>query len=135
MDKLRSKDDFLSKGIVFSEIKEYYYQDKRTYTIPYNPKTREFQESDYRNIKEFPKDLIAIQFPAERFLDKIGWNKQYGLVPTHGLAKQGLKLQSKAKQIPWEKTFVADLVKRNLKAEKNLQKDSEKPQQKKGRKM
>lgn len=38
MDMLRPKDDFLSKGIKFSEIENYYDEDKRTYTIPYNPK-------------------------------------------------------------------------------------------------
>lgn len=54
MDMLRPKDDFLSKGIVFSDIVTYYNVDKRTYTIPYNPKTHEFQEPDYRNIKEPP---------------------------------------------------------------------------------
>ncbi|HRB71474.1 MAG TPA: hypothetical protein PK776_06460 [Flavobacterium sp.] len=135
MDMLRPKDDFLSKGIVFSDIQNYYDEDHKIYTIPYNPKTHEFQEPDYLNIKAFPKDLIAVEFPYERLLDRIGWNKQYGFALTHGLAKQGLKLQFEAKQIPWAKTFLADLIKSNLKAEKNLQKDSEKPQQKKGRKM
>lgn len=65
MDMLRPKDDFLSKGIVFSDIENYYDEDKRTYTIPYNPKTHEFQEPDYRNIKELPKDLIAVSFPLK----------------------------------------------------------------------
>lgn len=31
MDMLRPKDDFLSKGIVFSDIENYYDEDKRTY--------------------------------------------------------------------------------------------------------
>mgnify|MGYP006342871083 FL=1 len=132
MDMLRPKDDFLSKGIVFSDIGNYYDEDKRTYTIPYNPKTHEFQEPDYRNIKELPKDLIAVRFPSERLLDRIGWNRHYGFELTHGLSKQGLKLQFEAKQIPWEKTFLVGLIKSNLKAEKNLQKPTEKPQRKKG---
>tara|TARA_R110002096_G_scaffold86792_2_gene199557 strand:+ start:42866 stop:44167 length:1302 start_codon:yes stop_codon:yes gene_type:complete len=128
MDMLRPKDDFLSKGIVFSDIANYYDLDKRTYTIPYNPKTHEFQEPDYRTIKELPKDLIAVRFPSERLLDRIGWNKQYGFELTHGLDKQGLKLQFEAKQIPWKKTFLVDLIKSNLKTEKNLQKTTEKQQ-------
>ncbi|MCT3639655.1 hypothetical protein HZR07_03425 [Elizabethkingia anophelis] len=128
MDMLRPKDDFLSKGIVFSDIANYYDEDKRTYTIPYNPKTHEFQEPDYRTIKELPKDLIAVQFPSERLLDRIGWNRHYGFELTHGLAKQGLKLQFEAKQIPWEKTFLVGLIKSNLKEEKNLQKATEKQQ-------
>ena len=55
---------------------------------------------------------------------------------------QGLKLQFTAKQVPWEKTFLVGLIKSNLKAEKNLQKATEKQQsaepkksQSKGRKM
>lgn len=141
MDKLRPKDDFLSNGIVFSDIQNYYDEDKRAYTIPYNPKTHEFQEPDYRKIKELPKDLIAVRFPSERLLDRIGWNRQYGFELTHGLDKQGLKLQFEAKQIPWEKTFLVDLIKSNLKSEKNLQKIDKKQHplkqdnNRKGRKM
>lgn len=135
MDMQRPKDDFLSKGIVFSKIQNYYDEDKRAYTIPYNPKTHEFQEPDYRTIKELPKDLIAVQFPSERLLDRIGWNRHYGFELRHGLDKQGLKLQFTAKQIPWEKTFLVGLIKGNLKAEKMQEKATEKPHRKKGRKM
>jgi hypothetical protein len=71
MDKLRPKDDFLSQGIVFSDIESYYDGDKRTYTIPYNPKAHQFQEPDYRLMTEFPKDLIAVEFPSERLLDRM----------------------------------------------------------------
>lgn len=142
MDKLRPKDDFLSQGIVFSDIESYYDGDNRTYTIPYNPKTHEFQEPDYRIITKFPKDLIAVEFPFERLLDRIGWNRKYGFDIRQGLVKQGLKLQFTAKNVPWEKTFLVDLIKSNLKVEKRLKKANEKLQpiqlkqsNQKGRKM
>lgn len=142
MDMLRPKDDFSSKGIVFSDIQNYYDEDKREYTIPYNPKTHEFQEPDYRNIKELPKDLIAVSFPSERLLDRIGWNRQYGFELTHGLSKNGLKLQFEAKHVPWGKTFLVDLIKNDLNAEKSLQKinpkqepDQSKKSKPKGRKI
>lgn len=128
MDMLRPKDDFLSGGIVFSNIETYYDLEKRTYTIPYNPKTHEFQEPDYLNIKELPKDLITVRFPSERLLDRIGWNRKYGFEITHGLARNGLKLQFDAKNIPWKKTFLVDLIKSNLKAEKNKQESTKKQQ-------
>ncbi|SHM89854.1 hypothetical protein [Flavobacterium chilense] len=118
MDKLRPKDDFLSKGIVFSDIESYYDGDKRTYIIPYNPKTHQFQEPDYRTIVGFPKDLIAVEFPSERLLDRIGWNRKYGMDIKHGLVKQGLKLQFIAKNVPWKETFLLNLIKSNLHAEK-----------------
>lgn len=136
MDKLRPKDDFLSKGIVFSDIVDYYDENKRIYTIPYNPKKHEFQEPDYRNIKELPKDLIVVQFPSERLLDRIGWNRQYGFELSNGLAKQELKLQFAAKQIPWEKTFIPDLIKSNLKSEKTQSQNADQQHNKpKGHKM
>jgi hypothetical protein len=136
MDKLRPKDDFLSNGIVFSDIVDYYDENKSTYTIPYNPKTHEFQEPDYRKIKELPKDLIVVQFPSERLLDRIGWNRQYGFELSDTLAKQGLKLQFAAKQIPWEKTFLPDLIKSNLKSEKTQSQNEDQQQNKpKGRKI
>lgn len=128
MDMLRPKDDFLSKGIVFSEIQNYYDEEKRRYTIPYNNKTHEFQEPDYRSIKELPRDLVVVQFPSERLLDRIGWNRQYGFELTHGLSKQGLKLEFAAKQIPWGKTFLPDLIESNLKAEKAQSQINEKQQ-------
>lgn len=137
MDKLRPKDDFLSNGIVFSDIEKYYDLENRTYTIPYNPKTHEFQEPDYLNIKELPKDLIAVQFPSERLLDRIGWSKKYGLEITHGLTKNGLKLQFTARNIPWKETFLVGLIESNLKAEKKqknaIEKEQIQPQQSKGK--
>lgn len=138
MDRLRPKDDFLSNGIVFSDIESYYDLENRTYTIPYNPNTREFQEPDYLNLREPPKDIIAVRFPSERLLDRIGWNRKYGLEITHGLIRNGLKLQFAAKKVPWAKTFLVDLIKSNLKAEKNQKKATEgeqpmRPKRNKGR--
>lgn len=116
MDRLRPKDDFLSKGIIFSDIQNYYNQEKNSYLIPYNPKTHQFQEIDFSKIKEFPEDLIAVQFPIENKLDRIGWNRHHGFELTQGLSKSGFKMEFKAKQIPWEKTFLKDLIQSNLKS-------------------
>jgi hypothetical protein len=140
MDKLRPKDDFLSNGIVFSDIDRYYDLEKRAYTIPYNPKTHEFEEPDYFNLKELPNDLIAVRFPSERLLDRIGWNRKYGFEITHGLVRNGLKLHFAAKNVPWEKTFLADLIKSNLKGEKKQEKTTQKepsiqPKQNKSRRI
>lgn len=66
-----------------------------------------------------------MRFPSERLLDRIGWNRKYGFELTHGLAKNGLKLQFEAKQIPWEKTFLVGLIKSNLKIEEELKKATE----------
>lgn len=76
-----------SKVLYFKILKATTTEIKRTFTIPYNPKTHQFQESDYRDITQFPKDLIADEFPSERLLDRIGWNRKYGFDIRHGLVK------------------------------------------------
>lgn len=136
MDKLRPKDNFLSNGIVFSDIKKYYDEKKGAYIIPYNPKTLEFQEPDSLTIKEFPKDLMAVSFPSERMLDRIGWNRRYGLELTRELAMTGLKMKFTAKNIPWKKTFLADVIEKNLQKIAGKQQPAQSKQSKrKGRRL
>ncbi|MCT4234985.1 hypothetical protein HZP42_01160 [Elizabethkingia anophelis] len=127
MDMLRPKDDFLSRGIVFSEIQNYHDQDQNSYTIPYNPKTHEFHDIDFSIVKEFPKDLIAVQFPVESELDRIGWNRHHGFELRQGLSKRGFRMQFEGREIPWEKTFFADMIKNNLRSEKITGDYKEKP--------
>ncbi|WP_313101600.1 hypothetical protein [Epilithonimonas sp.] len=111
MDMLKPPDDFLSKRIVFSETQNYYDEEKRSYLIPYNPKTLEFQNIDFNNIKEFPKDLIAVKFSIENELDRIGWNRHHGFELRQGLFSQGFKKEFVAKQIPGRKLFSLILLK------------------------
>lgn len=117
MDMLRPKDNFLSKGIVFSQIENYFDDKKQNYTIPYNPKKHEFEELDYLNLKKFPENLVVISFPSEKILDRIGWNRKYGNELMDGLLKNGLNLKFIAKHLPWEKTFIKDLIKNDLQKE------------------
>jgi len=133
MDMLRPKDDFLSRGIVFSEIRNYFNEEQNSYLIPYNPKTHEFQDIDLSSIKEFPKNLIAIQFPTEDELDRIGWNRQHGYELTNNLATKDFKMLFKAEQIPWDKTFLSDLIKSNVRFDNH--KEKIKKNKSKGRKM
>ncbi|EFK33910.1 Uncharacterised protein [Chryseobacterium gleum] len=114
MDMLRPKDDFLSKGIVFDEIDHYFSEEANAYIIPYNPKTREFQELDYDSILVFPKDLIAVQFPFQRDLDPIGWNRNGGWNIKEDLKRIGLKSHFEAKTIPWKETFLPQIITENL---------------------
>lgn len=142
MDMLRPHDDFLSKGIVFDEIDNYFSEEENAYIIPYNPKTHEFQELDYENITEFPKDLIAVQFPFQKELDPIGWNRAGGWDIKDDLKLIGVKSHFEAKTVPWQKTWLPYVINDNLKRQK--QEDKKKPtvkpvqqkdQKRKGRKM
>ena len=72
IDLLRPKDDYTTMGICFSEIEHYFDEEKNCYIIPYNPATHQFQELDYDTITQYPKDLLAVEFPHEYTLDPIG---------------------------------------------------------------
>ncbi|WP_316795481.1 hypothetical protein [Pedobacter agri] len=143
MDKLRPHDDFISKGIVFEEIDHYYSDEINAYIIPYNPKTHEFQELNYEKISAFPKDLIAVQFPSQRNLDPIGWNRLGGWELEDGLKQTGLKSHFKAETIPWDQTWLKEIIKINYKDQNKQPKNSNrlsaqlppKPTKGKGRKM
>lgn len=112
MDMLRPKDDFLSHGIVFGDIENYFDETTDRYTMPYNPQTHEFEELD-QQITEFPKDLLAISFPHQYEMDPIGYNRQLGEDLKHDLPSSGLKLNYTAKIIPWKKTFITYLIESN----------------------
>lgn len=137
MDMLRPKDDFLSKGIVFSKIEGYYIEDKEKYLVPYNPKTHEFQELDWGKITEYPKDLIAVEFPSERKLDPIGWNRLTGADLHDGLKHTGLRSHFNAEIIPWEKTVLHNVIRENREREnkqvENKNKQPSDPDREQGR--
>ena len=119
MDKLRPKDDFKSKGINFTEIKDYYDRDRRAYVIPYNPATHEFQQDDVSAITELPKDTIIVQFPGLYELDIVGWNRKY----SNSVANQDVKqMHFEARILPWVDTNLIEHIKRNA-AEQLLPKD------------
>ena len=123
MDKLRPKDDFLSKGIVLDEIAHYFSEEANAYIIPYNPQKHEFQELDYENILKIPKNLIAIQFPFQRDLDPIGWNRKAGWDIKEDLEHIGLRSHFKAKKIPWKETSLPEIITYNLKVLKEKSND------------
>lgn len=113
MNMLRSATDFASKGINFDDIDHYYSEEKDAYLIPYDPKKHEFRELDYANISSIPKDLIAIEFPFQTKLDPIGWNREGGWDLKSDLKWLGVQSHFEAKKIPWEETFIVDVIKEN----------------------
>jgi hypothetical protein len=114
MDMLRPKDDFLSNGIVFSDIDNYFDEERNAFFIPYDPKKHEFREIDYETITAIPKDLMVVSFPNQTILDPIGWNRQFGSKLTYGLKDKELKSQFTAKPASWEDIYVPQKIKENL---------------------
>lgn len=136
MDKLRPKDDFLSKGISFKEIDDHFSEELNAYIIPYDPIKHEFSELDYENLLSIPKDLLAIQFPFQKKLDPIGWNRQNGWDILDDVKAKDLIPHFKAKIIPWEKTYIKDIIKDNKEFQKQKQQQENpaaKPEIKKSR--
>ncbi len=88
MDKLRPKDNFRSNGISFSEIEEYYNENKELYIIPYDSKKKEPEKIDYETITEIPEDLIVVKIPSIHKLDPVGWNIQHGYDLKNGIENQ-----------------------------------------------
>lgn len=115
IDLLRPKDDYTTMGIRFSEIEHYFDKEKKCYIIPYNPTTHQFEELDYDTITEYPKELLAVEFPHEYTLDPIGWNRHNGFAETQNLKRTGLKLEFTARTIPWNETGIDETIKENLK--------------------
>lgn len=114
MNKLRPKDDFLSNGISFAEIDDYYSEERGSYLIPYDPKKREFRELDYENITRIPDDLIVVEFPFQTVLDPVGWNRQGGWGLKEDLKHIGLQGHFIAKEVDWKQTFIVDIINDNL---------------------
>lgn len=137
MNKLRPKDDFLSKGISFSEIDDHFSEEQKAYLIPYDPKKHEFRALDYENITRIPTDLIAVAFPFQKVLDPVGWNRQNGWYIKDDLKHIGVKGKFKAKEIDWNHTYIVDIIKDNLERNETISKKELKiePNKGKGRKM
>lgn len=113
MDMLRPKDDFLSEGIVFSKIEDYYVDGKDDYCIPYNPIKHEFQEIDFSSVTEIPKDIIVVSIPHESVLDPIGYNRKHGFDELSNLKESNLKSHFKAGQVAWKDTGIEEAIREN----------------------
>lgn len=120
MDKLRPKDDFASNGINFSEIEDYYNEERNIYIIPYDPQKKEPAIIDYEKINQIPKDLIVIEVPAKEVLDPIGWNRLHGYDLKMGLKDSGIQLNFKAKAGKWDDLHLNEIIKENSKKLKEL---------------
>lgn len=121
MNMLRPKDDFLSKGIVFDEIDHYFSEERSAYLIPYDPGKHEFRELDYDKITAYPENLVAVEFPFQKVLDPVGWNRNGGWDIKDNLKQTGIKAHFTAKTIPWQETYLPEIIKANLEKQKKQQ--------------
>lgn len=113
MNKLRPKDDFQSNGIVFSDIEDYFNDEKDLYIIPYDPQKKEVVKIDYETITQIPKELIVVKIPHMQKLDPVGWNRQHDYDLTAGFKKSALQMCFKANSGKWEDIYVPQKIKEN----------------------
>ncbi|SDW50828.1 hypothetical protein SAMN05444410_103152 [Hydrobacter penzbergensis] len=131
MSMLRPKDDFLSNGIVLSQIDNFYDDERKIYAFPYNPKTHEFQELDYDNITAIPKDLIVVSFPHESILDPVGFNRKHGLDETNGLKETNVKSHFEATRVDWKETGIETTIRENINKQHQQQRLKQKDEKQK----
>lgn len=103
---------------MFDAIDHYFSEERNAYLIPYDPKKHEFRELDYDKITGFPKDLIAVQFPSQKELDPVGWNRHGGWDIKNDLKQIGVKGHFIAQTIPWQQTYLPEIIKENLERNK-----------------
>lgn len=120
MDKLRPKDEFLSNGIVFSEIEDFYNDQKEEYTIPYDPQKKEPGKIDYETITQIPKELIVVKIPHMQKLDPVGWNRENDYDLTAGFKKSALIMSFKTNSGKWEDIYVPQKIRENLESLKKF---------------
>lgn len=126
-NRLEPKDDFLSEGISFYDIRHYSDMLNQRYRIPYDPIKHEFVELDTDYLLEIPKGVIMVEFPHERFLDPVGYKREHG-IPGPVINRESFKSHFEAKIIPWEKTDIPKKLQRNLRE----QSKHDKPKQQRG---
>lgn len=139
---LRPKDDFSTQGINLSAIDHFMLPDERSYWIPYEPKTHSLKELDLENITSIPKDIVVVEIPCQQRLDPVGFARKYGIDRDKFLKRYPLKMEMKARSVPWGKTNINRVIlsnlKKDLKAEilKSVENQSaEKTRRKKGKKL
>lgn len=120
---------------------EYYNEDAQVYRLFYDIIENKVVDALREGSEDRTEDRIILEVPHLYTLDPIGANREYGYGPEHGLINKELAMKHFAKNIPWEKTFLADSIKMKTTQEKKLpptKKTSLKvnsPNKRRGRKM
>lgn len=132
MDMLRPKDDFISNGIPFGKIQSYLSDEGESYRITYDPVKHEFQSVDLANITAIPDNLVVIEFSPQWVLDPVGYARQQLTSPLDFLGESPFKANFTAKIIPWEKTAMHEIIRKNIARNKLNTKKSKKIKRGKG---
>lgn len=113
MQQLRPKDDVVNQGISFNQLLYHFNVFTEESTFAFDPKKREIREPDYETITEIPKDLVVVTLPAVAQMDPVGHARKFGLAINVCAMEHGMRLDIKAKETPWEKTALPEIIKGN----------------------
>lgn len=102
MNMLRPENDFLSRGIRFNEIYDYWSVDTTKYHVPYDPVKRQFTEIYMRETEALPDHLVMVEIPSEAILDPVGFARKYDVELVKLIAKRPFTADFKAKRIDFK---------------------------------
>lgn len=137
---LRPKDDFETLGISIKELDYWESEKPGGYTFPYNTKTHELIELDFRSITAIPKDVILVEIPDARRLDPVMYAKMNGF-DIRSIAREHPPQRNQvARIIPWDQTPVREILSANQKklsaaVQKQTESTAAQPKKKRGKRM
>lgn len=112
LGELRPKDNFLSPGLDLGDGGYYDYQQDRHF---FYYDIAKMTEADINaELTKLPKGVVQIAVPGELTLDPVAVARREGLAPDYYLKDYPLLMFQTAEVIPLEKTYLAELVKKNL---------------------
>ena len=127
---LQLKDDFMHKGIRFSDMME--VGDEGLYQFFYRKKDHQLLQLNIDNLKAVPKGIYMIEMQNEIKLDAVGFALAGGWNTKEFARQYPPQKQLTAKVIPWAETRIHELIKSNLEniRLKKEQNKARKPRQK-----
>lgn len=115
MQMLRPKDNFLSDGIPFAELDDYYNEDTGHCDVSYNKRLQQWEFVDCTDIVRQPKDIIIVSFPTPEKLDPVGYARYHGFHLGYALEENPQKAHFKAKILKGEDSWLDYIIDDNRK--------------------
>lgn len=115
MRMLRPKDNFASPGVPFAQLDHFFNEDTYQYEVAYNKRYQRYEEIDFEQIIDYPKDVVVVAFPPLWELDPIGYARNSKFEASVFLEDSPQQAHFVAKIIPPEKSWMKNLINENRK--------------------
>lgn len=115
MQMLRPKDNFLSNGIPFSELDDYYNEETHQCDVSYNKRLQQWEFVDCTDLVRQPRDIIIVSFPTPAELDPVGYSRYQGFDLEYALEEYPQKAHFEAKILKGEDSWLDYIIDDNRK--------------------